>query len=60
MFYQQKVGQGHGVQFLHLHFDGKGQNLTKFFHIFIFAKVRPVWTILTDRHTYTDTETDKH
>ena len=33
-------------------FDGKRQNLqTSFFAFFIFAKVRPIGTLLTDTHT---------
>ena len=43
-------------------FDGKCQNLqTSFFTFFIFAKVKPVWTKVTDMQAdrHTDTEMDK-
>ena len=59
-FYIQKVGQGHGVQFLQRRYSMANVRIHKhhYFTFLIVAKMRPVRTIVTRLHTHTQ-HTDK-
>ena len=57
IFYLQNVGQRHGIQCLqwgHSMANVKIFNVI-FWNFLIFAKVWPVWTIVTHTHTHTQT-----
>ena len=49
IFYLQNVDKGQGVQFLQIDDANWCQNLQMPFFFFIFAKIRPVWTIVTQK-----------
>ena len=58
LFYLQKVGQGHGIQFSQLRYSMANVKIYKrnLFTFFIFAKVRSAVTTVTNEQTHTETD----